>query len=530
MNYSRTLSVILFAGHLLLGLAFKEIAGVSITANPNGLTHWDAYWQNLPVIDLRERLVESLWNLHAQPPLHNLYGALFFHLFPDQPLHAMQVANSVLGALICAMSAMILWRITHNRWATLIGGVFIALNPGLFLFEAYMLYTIPSVFLIVVCAWCIALSREQPAFLYGFVLSGNLLVLTRSLYHPIFLPVIVLLATIFAGARWKRALALALVISLLGLGWATKNAIQFNFWGTSSWGGLNMWRVAAWNYTPPELEAFAEEGLIDPLVVELGPFTYPSSYVPYGFDRESDIPSLARDNYHNINIPAIAQVYQRSALALIRHDPGVYVSQVIANYSVYTCPASAFRHNELNRERMPALVRFYEDGLYGTQLFQSLNLSILGCSIQYFVIPLSLLASGVVWGWWAVRRMGLFEALCQERVMVTLAVFVVYNTLAGTLFEVEENARFKFMIEPLLWIFVVSLSCRLVVWLVAHSRLRRAAPKAIPEPVIAPPVSALPPPVRNLPARDPLAYVLGGALMLVGVVMLVWQFRGRRRD
>ncbi len=542
MKFIRAFSTILFAGHVLLAMALKDIAGVSITANPNGLTTWGDYWQNLPVVDLRERLVESLWNLHAQPPLHNLYGAVFIHLFPEQYLQAMHYANSVLGALLCAMSAVILWRVTRSRWATLTGGLFITLNPGLFLYEAYMLYTLPATFLIVLCVFCIALSHDRPVWLYGFVLAANLLVLVRSLYHPIFLLVIILMAAVFSGTRWKRTMVIAAAISLLGFGWATKNALQYGFWGTSSWGGLNLWRVASWNYTPPVLEGLAKAGVIDPLVVELGPFSYPSSYVSYGFDAETPVQSLSRDNYHNLNIPAIAQVYQRSALALMRYDPGVYVRQVLSNYNLYTCPASAFRHNQINREHLPALVQFYEDGLYGAPLFQSFNWTVAGhaagCSVQYFILPLSLLAYGCALIWQIRRqRWQVFSVLREDRIVVMLAVFVAYNTLAGTLFEVEENARFKFMIEALLWIFVVSLCWRGIIWLRSQDfqlKLPVPASAVTPEPAlpVTQPVSSPEAPITPATGQrsSSLAYLIGGVLMLVGVVMLIWQLRDQRQD
>ncbi|MBZ0301785.1 MAG: hypothetical protein K8J31_18705 [Anaerolineae bacterium] len=541
---NRRLPFLLPILHSILAVAFKLVAGVNITANPNGLTYWDAYWQNLPYVDLNTHLAESIWNLHAQPPLHNLYGALWIHLFPDMYLEAIHYANIALGALICGMSYLILWRVTHSRTAALVGGLCITLNPGLFLFEAYMLYTVLSLFWIVACVWCVSLSSERPAMLYGFILCANLLVLTRSMYHPLFLIACIGLTVLWRGVGWKRTLVIVSAISLLGFGWATKNALQFGFWGTSSWTGLNLWRVVSSDYSPSELDVLAVSGVIDPLVVELGPFTYPSSYRNHGFDRDSPVESLNRNNYHNINIPAIAQVYQRSAIALLTHDPRRYLRRALLTYNLYSCPATAYRHHVINREHIPALVDYYENGLYGASWWQSLNLRLFKqpawCSVQYGFLPLSLIAYFAAAIWTTSRGRGPFLGLLRrDRVMLVLALFMVYNTLAGTLFEIDENARFKFLIEPLEWIFAMVLAHRLVSWLMTHLRPRSPLQTSMtPVPVITDPIlpadRAAPvlgvDPLEFGPRGRPLAgwFVLTGLMIAVGMLLLAWQRLDKR--
>ena len=343
-------SAFFFIAHLLIGMFLKQVVGLDITASPAGLTTWDSYWQTLPAADLRSDLFQSLWYLHSQPPLHNLYGAIFLNLFPDSALPSMHIANIVLGALIAAMSYCILKLATRSTWIALIGGAVIALNPALFLFEAYPLYTIPSLFFITLSVFFIARYQTscQPHDLFGFILAVNLLVLTRSMYHPLFLIPCLALVVLLARAQRRRVLRIALLISLLGFGWATKNYLQYGFWGTSSWGGLNLWRIVSDGYPSYRLEDFARTGVIDPLVVAKGPFTYPGSYLSDGFDAVSSIDSLARDDYNNINIPAISKVYQQSALALIAYDPGHYLTRVARAYNIYTCPATGFKHHAIN--------------------------------------------------------------------------------------------------------------------------------------------------------------------------------------
>jgi len=68
--------VLVFFVHISLALLYKEIVGVNIEADPERNT-WDWFWQTLPIESLRFNLWESIWNLHSQPPLYNLYGAFF---------------------------------------------------------------------------------------------------------------------------------------------------------------------------------------------------------------------------------------------------------------------------------------------------------------------------------------------------------------------------------------------------------------------------------------------------------------------
>ena len=60
--------------------AFHLARGVSIR-HDFGPSTWDFFWQNLLTEDLRVRAVESLWHLHAQPPLWNALNAPLIKLF-----------------------------------------------------------------------------------------------------------------------------------------------------------------------------------------------------------------------------------------------------------------------------------------------------------------------------------------------------------------------------------------------------------------------------------------------------------------
>ena len=537
--------VLFFIAHLLIGLIAKEVFGLNISANPNGLVLWDNYWQTLKAVDLQQHLLTSIWTLHSQPPLLNLYGGIMMQIFGDSALSAMHYANIVLGAFISGLSYRVLHFTTRTVWIAVLGALLITLNPALLLFEAYPLYTVPSLFFIMLGVFYFAQyqQRHQARDLFAFILVVNLLVLTRSLYHPlILLPCIGLAVWLARGQRW-RVLRTALLISLLGFGWATKNAVQYGFWGTSSWGGLNLWHIAADGYSAGRLHDFSLVKVIDPLVVEFGSFTYPSSYQGYGFDKTSDVESLNRNDYNNINMPDIARVYQRSGIALIQYDPVHYLTNVARAYNTFTCPATSFKHNALNAPKIGGLVDFYENTLYGVSAWQARGIELLGtsggCSVLYAGLPLSLLAFGLLglvvaglsWRRWR-------QFFRQEPVLLLIVAIIFYTTVVGSSLDIGENDRFKFLIEPLWWILLLVLGQRFVLrvqgrypdWTVPRPAAP-VAPKAVlpapapvvlptPDPEPAPTVMEATPEASPPPRRAAWLGLLLSALALGGVA--VW--------
>ena len=111
---NRTCFWIVFLVHASIALIYKEIVGLNIAADLAGNT-WDWYWQILPIEALRFNLVESIWNLHSQPPLFNLYGAFFARVFYPNYLQAMHYSNIILGSLLSSMMYGIVLQFTQNR-------------------------------------------------------------------------------------------------------------------------------------------------------------------------------------------------------------------------------------------------------------------------------------------------------------------------------------------------------------------------------------------------------------------------------
>jgi 4-amino-4-deoxy-L-arabinose transferase-like glycosyltransferase len=450
MDYRLQLAVVVVL-HFSLALVYKELSGVDIAANP-GERGWDWWWQTIPAHLLREKLWESLFYLHYQPPFFNIYGALFHNLFPADPLHAMQIGNIFLGSAIVGMVFLTVRLRAKLPILALLAGLIVALDPGLFLFEAYILYDVLTTFWLVAGVYFFSKYRQQQRLRYAtlFFLFVNLLVLTRSAYHLLIIPVAILAAGLATERNRQKVVVAGLLISLLSTGWYAKNFAVFGFFGSSSWRGMSLWKVASFDYSEAQLNELVSQGIIDSLVVEQAAFSPAASYETYGFDYTSDIELLRQDDRRNINMIAVDRIYEANALRLIAREPERYLRSVWRGYQVYALPSALFRHHRLNAEKIRLHAAISSELFQGNvlQRYTSLQFG----SIFWPGIPLVLLAYG---GYLVNRirnsRQRILLMLASESVELWIVFLVAYTTLVSVVFEIGENNRLRFYIEYLLF-------------------------------------------------------------------------------
>lgn len=451
---------------LLAGLLW--LRGMNF-ATSEAFDSWDWMWQVIKTEDLLQRPWSSLWYLHAQPPGFSLWGLFWLRLFGEANFPAsMQAGYVLLGMATVAMTWSIARAIAGRRLA-LIAALGMALNPSLFLYEAYTLYEMLVIALVVGSAACLLRvvrsvwlePGRTGAWLAGFVVVLNTLVLTRSLYHWIFLWAALAFAWP-AWRRWRRPARIALLLLAVappGL-WYAKNQYQYGFFGASSWFGIGLFKVLIDAHTYQELVDLRDEGVI-PFYVEQR-YSYehdPSDYIEFGFDETSEIPLLNRDDFHNINMIAIAKGYEEASIRVIRRNPLRYLYAVYLSYCAYSAPPSRFGHLERNRMQFLGMWEpFVADILYGallTDWYKMLTHVDFG-SLYFFYFPF--IVAGAAW--WTLRRWR-GRSLPRERMrawMMAYALFVVlYVTAIGCMFELGENMRFRFATEPLTLIMTLVL-------------------------------------------------------------------------
>ncbi|HRQ37427.1 MAG TPA: hypothetical protein PLD25_05885 [Chloroflexota bacterium] len=453
---------LIFGLHLVVALYYKQVVGLDIAWR-----EWDGLWQTIPADLLRSDLWQSLWHYHAQPPLFNLFGAFLLKLFYPHHLEAMHFIYIVLGSLLAGMVYRVLWALTNRARLSFVTAVLLALNPALFLYEAYPLYDLPTAFLVMLSIFCIAIYRTNPRQwpLVAFVVTLNLLVLTRSFYHLLILFVSIPFVLFLARGQRGRLLPVLFLVSLLSVGWYAKNEYRFGFFGSSSWQGIGLWKIVGVAYSADEMAALVEQGLVSPAVANLPEFSPPSLFVPYGFTATTAVPVLAQDDYNNINILAISQMYNRSALNVLKQDPGRYALTVILAYMVYTSPPSRFYHLTENAARMGVHEQFVSGYLLGQRFIQ--RYSPLRDETMGSWLAILLPVNFMIYLLWVFKQNRLSPGrwrvyLHTDAVMVWLVFMIVYTTAVGITLEYIENVRFQFLVEQPIWIFMVVTTYRII--------------------------------------------------------------------
>ncbi|EFO81450.1 hypothetical protein OSCT_0732 [Oscillochloris trichoides DG-6] len=456
----------LFLGliHLIMAIFYVFVAGISIVVDPTR-NLWDWFWQSIPVELLQKDFLRSIWYLHAQPPFYNFLIGLFVKLFFPYHLQTLHLFNITLGSLLSGMSYAIIVQIISNRSITLLLSFIITINPSLFLYEAYMLYSLFCAFLIVLSIFFLSWYYKDRSswLLYGFIVSMTILVMTRSLYYILLLCVVLVFVFMISNlAKRKHNLIISILITLIAFGWCARNYTLYGFFGTSSWYGMGLWNIAAHRYTLDELQVLEKTGILDPVVVETRVFSMPSTYYVYNFNKKSSIEVLSRDNLNNINIPDISKVYARNSLRLILHQPSRYLQSIYESYLMFCKPSSRFKHLPLNAAKIEPHESFYADILQGRNLM-SQGTSDYG-SFLFFLLPTSLLTYLFTAFFKIKQHKSLILFIQEDMIMFWCFIIITYVVFVSCTVEFGEQDRFKFNIEQLLWFFIPIVLFRGIYW------------------------------------------------------------------
>jgi len=449
---------VLFVIHILTALYYKWHLGMDIEIDVPRNT-WDFFWQTLSLHDLNDNLLKSLWYFHAQPPLFNIYGFIMHKIAGIAQLQAMQYFQIMLGGIMSAIIYFILLSIVKKRIFAFVLALVISLNPSMFLYEAFLLYSLPVAFLVILSLFFLAKYDKSKLLIYlvMFVVTLNVLILTRGLFNLIILIPFILFGAILANEKWKKFLLYACIISSISFGWYLKNYNEFGFFGASSWMGSNLWRNVSQNYSKNELKAFYKNDVIEEGAVCKKYFDSPTTYAEYGFDLHSEIKVLNADDYNNINMIAISQMYLESAKNLIRVDPMHYLNNCTEAYGRFCQPSFSTGFVTRNAALIPRHTQAWA-WMQGRQLFHGEPKWL--SSFYALLIPFCIIHFCVrlLFGIGADPRK--FIAYVQQNSLPTAMIFYIsYVSLVSSLFEYGENCRFKFSVESLILCYFFGVVC-----------------------------------------------------------------------
>ncbi|MEZ5066201.1 MAG: hypothetical protein R3B81_15855 [bacterium] len=413
---------------------------------------------------LRDHLAQSLWYLHAQPPLFNAIAGLALKVAPEDPGRPLSVLYLVAGLATCLGLFLAL---RSFRWPAGAAGV-VALvatsTPTVVVYEHWFFYPHLAAALLAVAAALLARSRGEPgADLAGGFVALGALGLLRSLFHPLYFAAAVAAAVAFAPrGRRRRAFACAAIPVAPVFLLAAKNLVLFGFFGTSSWGGNSAHRMLTESVPPPQVESLIASGELSPISREWE-FSPPEKYVALlGPARgNTGIPALdqtgktrTRENPVNYNhwiYPIASAVYLKDTKTLLRAHPGAFARSVRWTSRRFLDPVTDDSFVRPIRFRVRRWIAPFE-AMQRSWLLRSLVLG-----------AIAALLVRIVRG----------RVVREERlVTVFLLGTILWVSATGILLEYGENNRFRYQLGPPL-LLVVSLAGR---DLLASLRGRRRSP------------------------------------------------------
>ena len=237
-------------------------------------------------------------------------------------------------------------------------------SPAALLYENWLFYTYPEALLVTVVGLAVFrwVDTGRQAWLVTVGVSAMALVLTRSLFHPLWYLAVAGLAWLGRRPARRRHGLLALGLPfLLVVAVVAKNQVLFGTPGLSSWLGMNLWRVSTEQLPDATRQQMLADGRLHPQSALQSFQTY-DRYAPLVRPCTPDHPDIAvlaqprkSTGWVNYNFECFLPIYrqaQRDALAAARADPGSTLASQVASWHLSLLPASDYPYLTINRDKI----------------------------------------------------------------------------------------------------------------------------------------------------------------------------------
>jgi hypothetical protein len=438
-------------------------AGVRFDTSP-----FPGYIQFIDAELLSQRMAESIWYSHAHPPGLSLLVGVAYRAFGDGAPQFLSLLFHALGLVFAIGVFALTLRLTGARFAAYACTAVLVLSPGFVLYENWLMYTFLEAVLLVASGVALYQTLDRGSTAWAFALFSVLaaLVLTRGMFHLGWFVLIVLYVGWAASNRRRIAAAAALPLVAATV-WYAKNYFYFGTFAGSTMFGLGFSNIGTLTVPRADLEPLVERGVVSPLAL-VSRYDDVALFFAIENDPPSGIPVLDRprksDGSYNYNyrpLIAVNEQYARDSLAVIRQYPAGYVIGAIVANRLFFSPSSMNEYfSPQNRAAAKPFERLFNPVLYGVPAEP-------GFIVQPhfgFDAPASLEVNTSVWlialwtavfvlGWLRVRPAFFARTVEDRTACLTLGylLFVMlYVHAVGTLVELGENYRYRFVVEPFL--------------------------------------------------------------------------------
>lgn len=466
----RPAPALIAAGGWLAAYSVVAVAGQRFST-----AYLDYGWQIVPWEVLRDDPLGSVVHLHIQPPLWNLVLGGAAWLSPLSDALTLQLVQVSFGVVLAWFLADMLVRLGCSAAAAVGLALVASLNPEVLRGGFEPTYELPVAALLAGCLWSAVRVVQSPSALRLAVLAGlaTAVVLTRSLYHPVW-AVAVVAGVAFATRRrlerpW-RAVGLAVLVPVVACGaWMAKNEVLFHRATMSSWVGMNLQRSTIPVLAADELEQLLDAGEVSD-VARIGPFGNYGLYEPVmaPCEPEHDHPAVTveeRFDDHGVLIPnfnyeCFIPVFDRAgddARTVIGEHPDVWVEGRLwsarTTFAVSGAPAESRSWPLRALDTAYRLLRVDVVGTIDTSSWGTPIYGTLAVESRFTLVTAALAAGLSVGAVVAAARLARRRDGARDTawaVAIALGGFVVlYTFVVGAVGELGEQARFRTMTDPI---------------------------------------------------------------------------------
>jgi len=458
-----------------------HVAGVRFDASS---LPW--FWQFIDPALLKANLWQSLWYLHSQPPMFNLFLGIVLNLFPGHESAAFAVCYLLFG-LIFAVTLFLLLRGfgASDVLSAVAAAVYVA-SPTVVLYENWLFYAYPVTVLLLLAAlfWqrFVQGGRFRDALLV-FVCAASL-ALTWSLFHVVWLLALAFALVLVRRQDWRKVLAAGAVPVLIVGSWYGKNLVQFGQFTGSTWFGMNFSRMTNNALTKQERQALYYNGAVS-AVSFYQPFRIPATY--YGAvakPQPTGIPVLDQEikpsgspNFNNAVFIAVSRQFGDDALRILGAYPAAYLRSLLESYLLAFQPASVNPYLDANIAYISGLVRIESmavDGRFGHRTASETE------PLRNWLHRVTAVGWFLILAYAFVLVVALILLFRPSSLLPSLSSLfflwfnVAWMTFVSNALEVSENNRFRFTTDPLVLTCLVAVTAACVEGLSSRRRSARA--------------------------------------------------------
>ncbi len=422
---------------------------------------------------LRERLFESIYYLHNQPPLFNLFIGLILKIFPQHYAFVFHIIYIALGLILTNSLFYLMTKMGVSTRISARTVILCVVSPPCLLYENWLFYTYPIVVLLLLSVLFLHVYIEQKNAFYGFMFFACLafIALTRSVFHLVLFLTVAALMICLLKHKVKQILLIALLPFIVLLTLYLKNYLQFGCFSASSALGMHISKIAREIITQQEMDVLIQQNKITGIVA-LRPFgeleeyqtflkSIPRAGIPI---LDQEYKSSRKPNLNHLAYVSLSEKYCDDSIAIIKEYPLEYMKIVSYGFYNYFLPSNYYIFIHANRMKINFYDRIYNIIVYGQFLerFDPMDFNytksiiihgfkmLLHCGIFIF-------AAYCLIFWYSISyliKCSNERNSAKYAVILFIILNMTYITLVCNAMEFGENQRYRFLTEPMAFVLI----------------------------------------------------------------------------